>query len=462
MPQSRRDMGQISETKRTVWHVALIATVAAAFRLPIWLTRVHQTFDEGVFLASNDLVAAGHTPFQEVFSSQGPLFLPLLRLGQWLSFEDPRGPRTTMILAAIGFTVAFYFIARAYLAPTTAVAASLLVATSGVGILAAGPVQSEGIALALGMTAIAILVRCHRWWAPHAAGIAIGAALAVKSLHVLPLLAVVVFLLLRRRDFKALLSSGGVAVATVLAVSLPFGLDRVWDQYVLFHLAKDNTVAFWENLSQGAAGLWSYDLPLLVGVVAALGYRWVTRSYRPGGVEGPVWLPALWLLATALLFTVFTPVGAGFTRALVYLVPPLLLTVVPRVELPGRALIALVLAGVLWQVATVGFIGGTDPDPEQEAVIQVLDRVPASGLIVTDDPGLAWATGRLSHPTTVDPSFARINTGYLTMAGIEAALVDPESCAYVVYSGRFEGRSIRVPSSYQATSVDGVLVRSGC
>lgn len=455
-------MGRITGAKQTAWHVALIATVVAAFRLPIWLTRVHQTFDEGVFLASNDLVAAGHTPFQEVFSSQGPLFLPLLRFGQWLSFEDPRGARTTMIVAAVGFTVAFYFIARAYLTRNVALAASLLVASSGVGILAAGPVQSEGLALALGMGSIAILIRSQRTWAPLAAGIAIGAAIAVKSLHVLPLLAVVVVLLLRRQGLKPLIVAGSAAVATVLAISLPFGLGRVWDQYVLFHLAKDNTIPFWENLSQGAAGLGGYDIPLLAAVAAALGYRWFVPHPQKRNLESPAWLPTLWLMGTVVLFTVFTPIGSGFTRALVYLIPPLLLTVAPRVEVPKRALVALVVAGIVWQVGAVGLIGGNDPDPEQAAVIQVLKSVPPGGLIVSDDPGLVWASGRLSHPTTVDPSFARFDTGYLSVEDVEMALDDPASCALVAFSGRFEGRSIRVPADYDATAINGVLVRSGC
>jgi len=341
-------------------------------------------------------------------------------------------------------------------------AASLLVASSGVGVLAAGPVQSEGLALALGMSSIAILIRSHRRWAPLAAGIAIGAAIAVKSLHVLPLLTVVVVLLLRRQGLKALIVAGSAAVATVLTVSFPFGLMRVWDQYVLFHLAKDNTIPFWENLAQGATGLSGYDLPLLAAVVTALWYRWFVPHPQTRSLESPAWLPTLWLLGTVVLFTVFTPIGSGFTRALVYLIPPLLLTVAPRVEVSNRALATLVLAVIMWQVGTVGFIAGRDPDPEQEAVIQLLESVPSEGLIVTDDPGLAWASGRRSHPTTVDPSLARFDTGYLTVADIETALDDPASCAFVAFSGRFEGRSIRVPADYGATAINGVLVRSGC
>ncbi len=457
--------GELIRSKTTWWHPALIGIAAAVFRLPIWLTTIHQTFDEGVFLASNDLVRAGFTPFGDVFSSQGPLFLPMIRASQWLSFGDPRGGRTLMVVAGLGFSVAFYFIARKYMTDVSALVVSLLVATSGSGVLAAGPIQSDGLALAFSVAALAILLNRTDWWASGAAGVSLGAALAVKSLHVIPIVALIAIVLASRKAWRDLVTTGLTAATTVVLVSIPFGLAAVWNEYVMFHLAKDNTVPLLDNVSEGWRGLWQLDLPVVVIAAIAFIYRLSRGRSRetPGPSHlAPHWLPLLWLLFTLTLLTGFTPIGAGFSRALIFLVPVLLLTFLANNSVPTFALGVLVVGAVVWQATTVGVIRGNDASQQQNEMIEILTHIPDTRPIVSDDPGIVWASGQLSHPETVDPSFARFKTGYLTSEDVELSLLDPATCAYLALTGRFETTTIRVPADYAATSIPGVFVRSGC
>ena len=69
---------------------AAVAAGAVALRFPALLAVRHLSFDDGVYGASAVALRTGALPFREVFSSQGPLFLPLV----WLvpSWHAARGP----------------------------------------------------------------------------------------------------------------------------------------------------------------------------------------------------------------------------------------------------------------------------------------------------------------------------------------------------------------------------------
>ena len=63
----------------------MLAAIAVVLRLPSFFATRHLTFDDGVFGASVVAMRHGGMPFSDVFSSQGPLSLPLLWLGLVLS-----------------------------------------------------------------------------------------------------------------------------------------------------------------------------------------------------------------------------------------------------------------------------------------------------------------------------------------------------------------------------------------
>ena len=82
-----------------IWPSSPALTVA--LRLPAYLASAHLTFDDGVFGASAVAMRAGGQPYRDVFSSQGPLFLPLVWVADLLGFRTANAPRLLSLAAAL-------------------------------------------------------------------------------------------------------------------------------------------------------------------------------------------------------------------------------------------------------------------------------------------------------------------------------------------------------------------------
>ncbi|MCU1426372.1 MAG: Dolichyl-phosphate-mannose-protein mannosyltransferase [Actinomycetia bacterium] len=89
-----------------------LAGVALALRLPAFFAARHLYPDDGEYGMSVVAMRAGGLPFRDVFSSQGPLHLPLLYLGDLVGLRTFDAPRVTPVLAGVVATVLTYFIAR--------------------------------------------------------------------------------------------------------------------------------------------------------------------------------------------------------------------------------------------------------------------------------------------------------------------------------------------------------------
>ncbi|MEX1038893.1 MAG: hypothetical protein WDZ96_08575 [Acidimicrobiia bacterium] len=452
---------RIEPKSAPVWHLALLAVLAGAIRIPMWLSRTHLTFDEGVFLASTDLASAGFTQYKDFFASQGPLFIPLLQFGDLLGFGDQRAPRTIMVVSGVVIAIATYFVLTAFTTSLRSLLLAALVATSGTTLLAAGPVQSEGVSLAFALAALAITLHSQDRTGAVAAGFLIGAAVAIKSLHIAPTVLMVAIVLVYRRDWLNLAYTSLIAMTVGLVTALFFGVERVFDQYVMFHLTKDNSANLIENLGHALDFLVGFDLPLLVLGATSLillgrsGARPVTASF-----DNPPWLPAAWMLSSLVVIIGFTHIDPGFVRVVTFIVPPLAVLVARHLHMPERVLIGVVAAALVFQVVTIEFT--PEPDPTMVAVIEKTGLLDGEAMVVSDDPGLVWSANRLSHPVTVDPSYARFETGYLTEGAVERALNDPRTCAFTATSERFDNAGITPPGIYQPTAVAGFYLRDGC
>ena len=207
----------------------LLGLGALLIRLPAYFAPRHLGFDDGQFAESVLAMRAGGLPFRQVFSSQGPLFLPLAWLGDLLSFRTLDSPRAIAVASGVGLTVVAYLAARELTSRAGALLAAGLVAISGSILWTTGPLTSDGPGELLATSAVALALVYRRRPSTAKAvwiGVLAGAAFSVKSLLVLPALAAVVLVLLARRHWRHIVLVGGVAIGVALAVSLPWGLGR--------------------------------------------------------------------------------------------------------------------------------------------------------------------------------------------------------------------------------------------
>jgi hypothetical protein len=104
-------VGQVAHRHwRTDALVLAIATVV--IRLPAYFAEKSLVFDDGVFASSARAMRNGELPFRDIFSSQGPVFLPLLWVADLVGFRTMDAPRLLSIASGVLLTVAVYACAR--------------------------------------------------------------------------------------------------------------------------------------------------------------------------------------------------------------------------------------------------------------------------------------------------------------------------------------------------------------
>ena len=79
----------------------VLAVVAVLLRLPAFFADRSLVFDDGVFASSALAMRAGEVPFRDIFSSQGPVFLPLLWVADLVGFRTMDAPRILSVAAGV-------------------------------------------------------------------------------------------------------------------------------------------------------------------------------------------------------------------------------------------------------------------------------------------------------------------------------------------------------------------------
>jgi hypothetical protein len=425
-----------------------IAVGAAALRIPAYLATRHLSFDDGVYGASAVAMRHGGLPFREVFSSQGPLFLPLVWLADLLGLRTFDAPRLLAVASGLALVLATWSAARALqLSSGAAALAAGLVATSGSVLWVTGPLTSDGPGLALAAWAVTASLWYRRSpslrWAI-AAGLLLGAALSVKSLLLAAGLPVGWALLPNRRHLAAAVGAAGVLS---LAVALPWGLGNVWDQAFKYHLEAAGSRTPVRNLRKVVSTLGDRDLPLLMAAVAAAVVT-VGRRGRSGlrtvTVGHPLGLPLVvaWLVATIIVLAAEHPLWRNHVSHLVPAAALLVAADFDRFRPVRRPVV--VAAGLVAALAVPYHVVHLSemlwPAPPGRALAAArsdLRSLPTGAQIISDDPGVVWRAGRRTPEDLVDTSILRIESGRLTAPSLtRAAVVDP-ACAVLVWSHRF-------------------------
>ena len=428
-----------------LWLAAVVGG-AIALRLPALLAARHLSFDDGVYGASAVAMRAGDLPFRDVFSSQGPLFLPLVWLADLAGLRTLDAPRLLAVASGAVLVAATWWAARSMsLAPSRAALAAGLVAGSGSVLWVAGPLTSDGPALALATVSVAaaLAYRCS----PSTrlallAGAGLGGALSVKSLLVGAAVPVVMALWPRRRDLAL---AAVTAAAILVATALPWGIGAVWDQAYRYHLEAAGSRTPLSNATKVASTLAGRDLPLLV----ALGAAGAAVGVRRRRFASPVRLVAAWLAATAAVLILEHPLWRNHVAHVVPAAALLAAAGLDRLRWSRSAVavLAVVAAAVVpYHLVHTGKVLWPDaPSGASAAASHDLAALPAGAWAISDEPGLVWRAGRRTPGDLVDTSVLRLDSGRITAASLARAAADPRVCALLVWSSSRFGSLTELP-----------------
>ncbi|HVM40959.1 MAG TPA: glycosyltransferase family 39 protein [Acidimicrobiia bacterium] len=473
----------------------VLAAVAVVLRLPAFLADRHLSFDDGVYGASATAMRDGAAPFRDVFSSQGPLFLPLVRLADLVGLEARMAPRLLAVASGVAVTLAAWTIARRLVGATPAVVTGVLVASSGSVLWVTGALASDGptIALAAWTVAVALAFRDGPSTRPAVLmGALAGAAFAVKSLFAVPAGLAVAWVLLEGRHWRALVTGSAVAGAVVVAAALPWGLSDVWDQSVAYHLevAADRTP--FANARRIVTTAWDRDLLVLAAVVLAtllafvravptlsrhLPPSWGTSPFTArttpprregdGRWGGPVAPVVAWTVGVVVVLVLEHPMWRPHVS---HLVAPAAILAVWSARRHLRIFVAALAVVAVGHALTVARIVAPEPYSDAEArAVALLDDLPDDAFAISDEPGLVWASGHRTPADLVDTSMLRIETERITAASVTADAADPRVCAVLVWSHRFADLDLepRLEAAGYVERVDFrdprvLLTRPGC
>ncbi len=475
-----------------------IALLAFVIRLPAFFSTRVLLFDDGVYGASAVAMRHGGVPFRQVFSSQPPLFLPLVYVFDLLGFRRIDSPRLLAVVSGVLVVLAVWGIALRLGGRRAAIVASLLTATSGCLLWTTGPLTSDGTAEVF--AAFAVLVALMYRDSPTLrkaviVGLLLGAGVAVKLVMLAPAAIACALLLLACRRFRDLAVAVLAALAVLVVASVPFGLHDVWNQSVRYHLDTGEKQDALANLRKTSSTLGDRDVPLLFGAVIALVGRFAYRRHRDPDREAPgrSWFERLtggvvpigaWFVLALLAVTAQTPMWRNHLAHVV--VPACVLVglgLAPLVDHVRKIpVLALGILGVL-AIAAVGYhvvhlsplLWDTGARSGEAEVVRALRKLPPGALAISDDPGVVWRAGRRTTDDLVDTSILRQKTSEpslrLTSDSIAKAAARPDVCAVAVRSaarwGNFDDLPARLESEgYQVTERYGgpraLYVKTAC
>ena len=434
--------------------LAVLAAITVVLRIPSLVASRHLTFDDGVFGASAAAMRGGGVPFRQVFSSQGPLFLPLVWLGDQLGLHTHNAPRLTMVLSGVALVIVIYLAACEIPDRTGALVASGLVAVTGGTLAVTGSLAADGPAMAFASGAVLVALRYRR--EPTLAramlmGLLLGAGLCVKALVLPAAVPIGLILLFGRRPLHWVIAVGS-AVAVGLVSSLTFGFADVWNQSIIYHLDAPGGSDHVANLVKVLNTLVTRDpLVLVLGAVTIVSVVLRRRRGEPArpapesdAVTGRPGRPAiglllgLWALAMFAMLVAEHPLWRPHVSELV---PPLALLI--AAYRPDRRPLVVTTAVVL-PISLVFAWGALAPlwyRGDEARVVAQLEHLPSGALAISDEPGQVWRSGHVTPDWLVDTLVLRTDSDrpslWIRTDTVMADVVRPEVCAVVAWTPRF-------------------------
>ena len=438
-----------SARRTTTRDLLLLGALTLVLRIPAFLASAHLSFDDGVFGASAVAMRNGGVPFRDVFSSQGPAFLPLVWLGDLIGFRSDSGPRVLAVASGIALVALVYLAALEISDRSRARLVAVLVAVSGSVLGVTGSLAADGPAMVFATAAFYLALRYRR--APSTGlavgiGVTIGLAIMVKAL-VLPVALPVGLVLLARRRWTEAALAVGAAVVVGLVLATAFGFADVWDQSVVYHLDAPGSSSPADNASKLISTFFTRDIVLVAAAVVTAGAA-VIRAWsgdKGHGVDGPVaddlrprvptmlWI---WLIGMVLLLISEHPMWRPHVSEIT---PPIALLIAYYRPPWKAAALAALLTVPLHLAYALDFFAPDGYQGDEAALVAELEALPDGAVAISDEPGQVWRAGLRTPPRLVDASVLLVDSGRLTAEDLAEAAAEPEVCALVVWSGRFGG-----------------------
>lgn len=402
-------------------------------------------YDEGVYIVSARAMDAGQIIFQQVFSSQPPLFLGLLALSlKILGGSAGAGHLYTLgcgLMALAGVAWVGWEIGGRW----SALLGAALLALSPGFVIAARAIEAEAPMLGFGSLAVAASVRyarlAERRWLITAA-LLLSAATLSKLLAVGDAAPIALALLLapppepRSAWLRRIVTDAALALA---AFAIPIAaffllLDPAvqYDQVIRFHLRASEV-----NFTKGGnLNMFHTFLGWDPGLVAMAAAGIATAAL---GKRILMLLPLVWLLATAGSMIDYQPL---FIHHLTVLLAPLaalggLVAAAPQTKRAlslrrlGFVAVAVIAAIVylLWLPVVLdhdrnAFVTNVNPVTAAQAG-WLAEHSGPNDLVVADDQELAVAANRLVPSALTDTSIVRYNSGYLDLPVVIGATDNP-------------------------------------
>ena len=386
-------------------------------------------YDEGTYLASVDALRHGQRLGAAVFASQPPDWYQLLELLSLLTTRSVEAWRVWMVvIALLGTIAAFEVVRRLAGAVAGLIAAGLLGISPYYGDYAAR-VVADVPAISFTFAALAFAVaacRPRRWIPALAAGALFVCAVLIKLTAltaVIPLIGLAIALRPRRGEVGAF-AAGAAAVGLAAVVANARALGSLWAGAVTYHrLAARLTVV--PNAGANRFRLreaYVHDGRTLFFwfVVAGVAALIALVALRRAGLVWPLWL---WPVVVAPVLVETRPLHENhYTLLSASLVLPVgaslgaLLDGLRSVRLRAASLVIIAMALTIGYVRTGRRLAtASDHERDGPAVAWGVGRLRhGSGLVVTDQPILAYLAGRRVPGELVDTAVLRFDTGSLT------------------------------------------------
>lgn len=431
-----------------------VLLAVSAWRRLLQLGRLSYDYDEGAYWQSLESMRHGHRLFGEVFSSQPPGFLGTLSAVYNLLGGGIVAGRLPVLVGSLLALVAVFVIGRVLAGTWAGILAMALLAFDPLFLALSDRLQADLPCVVLGLLAVAVAAEASRreWgsqgWAWAVVGALLGLSVMTKLLGVVFVVPAAWFVLGSAPHAWQRLGmavAGGLGAVALLLAPYADQLSAIYSQAIGLHVTTRSSEP--QSLTEKIQRIRDSGPQLLPALVALVGA--VAGAVRRAG-----WIGMLlaWLLAA---LAVDLAQGPLFIHHLVVLSAPLCLLAGAAPGLVLEALdgrrqrlgirpsaLTLVVAALGPALALgLGVVAMTSPlpaeDPTAQPAITAIQRYVSPGsYVVTDQLFAAAWTGHPTAPNLVDVSLARITSGELTPAEVEAGAEQSDARAVIFSTGR--------------------------